>query len=331
MLLIEWEEFSSYLYTEAKLKRERVDLPTRFKQIKNQFQDKDFNRRNVVSWFNDLKSQGRRNSTLNNLLTLTNHCCNYLVYIGELEKNFMDGFSYFEEEPCTLDVLTEEETLALVRCEIPRSRDSEYINFRWSLIIEILSIYVFRVNELGSLKWKDNYDGETFIIKEGKTSSSISKIEVLPYLREKINKLRRFEQHDYIFGSYKGRLDDASLSKEIKKRLQLLGINKKITPHSLRRSGITNYIDKDVNRFKLIKVTRHKNFNSLNRYNHLAYKSATDVLESNLFAEEHLSFDSISKKVVDFYESIKDLPCQKSIEQDTDYVVIKVKRKDMQI
>ncbi len=310
MFAITWDEIAPYLYTECKISRKRNDVVSRFNKVARYFADKEFNRMNVMRMFDELQASKLRHSTLNNLLGIVKHCSAFLVYAERAQKDFMTNFSYYERQPCQLDVLTDDEFRKMIDVQIPRSRDTEYINYKFSVIIEVLGIYGFRISELANLEWGRTYTGAEFIIEEGKTYSSSRKLEVLPYLRVKIDKLRHYS-HPYVFGGPKGKLLDATLNTELVLRLKACGINKVIRAHSFRRTAITNYIDKDVNQFKLIKLTGHKDFSSLNRYNHLAYKAATEVLESNAMVTRHWTIDILKKRNRVYFDKIKDAPFQK--------------------
>lgn len=310
MFPITWNEIAPYLYTECKISRKRTDVICRFKQIAKYFKDKEFNRVNTMVLFDEMLQKKRRHATLNNLLTIMKHCSAYLVYAGKADKDFLTTFSYFEQQSSHFDILTEDEFRRLVEVEIPRSRDSEYINFKYSLIIEILGIYGFRISELANLKWGETYTGTEFIVIDGKTQSSNRKLEVLAYLREKIDRLRHYD-HNYVFGGAKGKLLDTTMNEELELRLKACGISKRIRAHSFRRTAITNYIEKDVNQFKLIKLTGHKDFSSLNRYNHLAYKAATEIIESNAVVTKHWTIDTLKKRNKKYYDQIRDTPFQK--------------------
>lgn len=321
MFPITWIEIAPYLYIECKLSRKRNDVVCRFNQIARYFHDKEFNRQNVMAYFEELQSQQLRNSTLNNLLGIVKHCSAYLVYADRAQKDFMTDFSYFERQACILDVLTDDECARVIDVKIPRSRDSEYINEKYSLIIEILSIYTMRISELANIEWDKGYNGAEFIIFEGKTFSASRKLEVLPYLIPRINKLRRYD-HEYVFGGPKGKLLDATLNEELKLRCKECGINKKIAAHSLRRSSITNYIEKGIDWMKLLKISGHKDANSLNRYNHLAFRAVTGVLESSHMATRHWTIDRLKKKYKEYLHSLKEAPCNQYLIQGYKFSVL---------
>lgn len=321
MFPITWNEIAPYLFTECKISRNRNDVPSRFKKLASYFKDKEFNRVNVMRLFDELQARGQRHSTLNNLLTIVKHCSSFLVYSGKATKDFMTNFSYFEKQPVMLDVLTDEEMARIIDAKIPRYRDTEYINEKYALIIEILSIYTLRISELANIEWDKGYNGSEFIIFEGKTFSASRKLEVLPYLIPRINKLRKYV-HNFVFGGPKGKLLDATLNAELKLRCEACGINKKIAAHSLRRSSITNYIEKDTDWMKLLKITGHKDANSLNRYNHLAFRKVTGVLESSHMATRHWTIDRLKRKYKDHMLQTKEAPCDHFFLQGKKFVLM---------
>lgn len=321
MFPITWNEIAPYLYTECKISRKRNDVPSRFNKVARYFEDKEFNRMNVMGMFDELQSEGYRHSTLNNLLGIVKHCTAFLVYAERAQKDFMDNFSYYEKQACMLDVLTDEEVARLIDVRLPRSRDADYINDKYALIIEILSIYTLRISELANIEWDRGYNGAEFIIFEGKTFSASRKLEVLPYLIPRINKLRRYD-HKFVFGGPKGKLLDATINEELKSRCKACGITKSIAAHSLRRSSITNYIEKNIDWMKLLKITGHKDANSLNRYNHLAFRAVTGVLESSHMATRHWTIDRLKKKYREYLGMMKEAPCNQYLVQGQKFVVL---------
>ncbi len=139
-----WNILHRYLFLDKKLDESRVRiLQGQYQIIQSYFQDKKWNRDNILSFFEYLlRDRKVKRSTCNSYLKLLKHIDAYK------RTKILDGYSYFKEDPVIRTPLTTEEIISLaeVDCESNQERRA-----RNRAIIYTLALTGMRVGELCNL------------------------------------------------------------------------------------------------------------------------------------------------------------------------------------
>lgn len=259
---LEWGSLKSVYMVRKNNRSPESYYLSKFRRIQAFFAQKEFTQENVDTFLVDLQTQFEREYKKPISASTYNKYVCMLREIGKLQNvTFMS--QYYGKKPIYKETekLTEEEVARLLSVERTYSRESDYSNFRWKLIIKVLLITTLRPGENGlrDITWENFINNKFYlpITKNGRPQWS----RLPPHVADEVRQLRRFP-HGYVFGTRKGQLDLTTLNMEIRERCKLAGIKKKITARSMRGSGITSYL----NRLPIqvvAKISNHKNINIL--------------------------------------------------------------------
>ena len=150
-------------------------------------------------------------------------------------------------------------------------------NIKSRLIISLLYSSGLRVSELVNLKVEDlNLDEKTGWVRKGKgskdrlfTLSSNLSEELKEYLSGK-------EKTKYIFSKDKP-LTTRNIQKIIKGTKQRAGINKKVTPHTLRHSYATHLLEQGTDIRLIQTLLGHSSLNTTQVYTHISSEQIKKV------------------------------------------------------
>lgn len=188
------------------------------------------------------------------------------LYVEVLKKKF-DGVRMPKKENRLPEVLTKEEVKLLLG-----STDSE----KSRLMLSLLYSAGLRVSELVNMKVDDmNFNDNTGWVRRGKggkdrliaISSNLAS-ELRDYLKERENK--------YIFSKEKP-LTTRNIQKIIKGTKIRAGINKKVTPHTLRHSFATHLLEQGTDIRVIQQMLGHSNLNTTQIYAHVSNEQIKKV------------------------------------------------------
>jgi integrase/recombinase XerD len=158
-------------------------------------------------------------------------------------------------------LLTDPEIMELLKAAMPYSRDY--------LMLKLLINTGMRINELLKTRVKDiNLNDRIITIpatnsKNGDTGDVSFTVDTLPYLQQWITN-NKLKDNSLLFD-----LSPRMAQYLIKKYAASAGIQKVITPHSLRHWYATKLLRADVERWRVKKFMRHKDMRSLEVYDHM--------------------------------------------------------------
>jgi site-specific recombinase XerD len=142
------------------------------------------------------------------------------------------------------------------------------INIKHKAIICLMYSCGLRVSEALNVKIKDiDSSNNKLIIRDGK-----GKIDRIVMLDNSVLNLLRiywesYKTNNYLFEGSKGdKYSDRSVQKILKTATKIVGINKKISTHSLRHSCFTQLIKNGVDLRTVQKIAGHKNINTTANY-----------------------------------------------------------------
>lgn len=176
----------------------------------------------------------------------------------------------FEED---LPLVKRKEKLPVVlsREEVRRMIDST-VNLKHRTLLMALYYGGLRLNEVRTLKWGDiDFDRDLIHLKKTKGGK-----ERIVFLHERLKghlmMLRRIDGEDTIFVSrnHGGKYSSRSIQLIVKGSAKRAGIEKSVTPHTLRHSFATHLLEGGVNILSIQRLLGHKNLKTTTIYTHVS-------------------------------------------------------------
>ena len=208
---------------------------------------------------------------------------NYLLFEGKINSSPLNDIESPKIENKLPEVLTEDEIKRLISSV---KIDSEF-GQRNKAIIEVLYGTGIRVSELTELKISNIFFNENIIKVTGKGNreryvplGKIASIEIKKYLnaREKLKIDSKFS--DILFLNRYGRqLTRSMIFKVINDSSKNAGIDKKISPHTLRHSYATHLLKNGADLRTIQLILGHESITTTEIYTHLDTFHLEDVLK----------------------------------------------------
>ena len=208
---------------------------------------------------------------------------NYLLFEGKINSSPLNDIESPKIENKLPEVLTEDEIKRLISSV---KIDSEF-GQRNKAIIEVLYGTGIRVSELTELKISNIFFNENIIKVTGKGNreryvplGKIASIEIKKYLnaREKLKIDSRFS--DILFLNRYGRqLTRSMIFKVINDSSKNAGIDKKISPHTLRHSYATHLLKNGADLRTIQLILGHESITTTEIYTHLDTFHLEEVLK----------------------------------------------------
>ena len=286
-----FENFKNYLKLERGLsvnsiKSYEYDLNL-FKNFiqSNQMSDTPFNCRpeTVKNYlYNNLsnkksRSQARSISSIKGFF-------NYLIFEGHIKKSPISDIESPKIEKNLPEVLTELEIEKLIK-----SFDiKENFGQRNRTIIEVLYGTGMRVSELVNLKLSNIFFKENIIKIIGKGNKErfvplgdIASNEIRKYLKIRDNSIIDSKFSDIVFLNRYGRgLTRSMIFKIISDSYKRIGLNKKISPHTLRHSFATHLLKNGADLRTIQLILGHESISTTEIYTHLDTNHLDEVLKN---------------------------------------------------
>jgi tyrosine recombinase XerC len=198
---------------------------------------------------------------------------NFYKYLVRQKKALSNPFVYLltpRDEKKLPGVLTETETNNLLSA--PGTAD--FFRLRDTAIMELLYSSGIRVHEITSLDIR----GVDFVNEEIKVLGKGSKERIVPagtkaleVLKSYIRELRGFSPGEALFvNKNKGRLTPRAVEMMIKSYAIKAGIQKKVTPHTLRHSFATHLLNRGADLRSVQEMLGHANLSTTQIYTHLS-------------------------------------------------------------
>ena len=182
-----------------------------------------------------------------------------LFYYNEvLGKNFI-GIKTPKIESSLPTVLTKEEVKLLIdSCASNKSR----------LMIKMLYSSGLRVSELVNLKWNNlEFDQNSGWVRGGKGS----KDRLIILSENLLEELKSFNNNsDFVFKGRNGPLTTKNIQNVVRTTAKRAGINKKVTPHTLRHSFATHLLEDGTDIRVIQDLLGHSNLQTTQIYTHIS-------------------------------------------------------------
>jgi len=208
---------------------------------------------------------------------------NYLIFEGHIEKSPISDIESPKLEKKLPEVLTELEIEELIR-----SIDiKENFGQRNRTIIEVLYGTGMRVSELVNLKLSNIFFKENLIKIVGKGNKErfvplgkIASNEIRKYLKIRDNSIIDSKFSDIVFLNRYGRgLTRSMIFKIISDSYKKIGLDKKISPHTLRHSFATHLLKNGADLRTIQIILGHESITTTEIYTHLDTYHLEEVLK----------------------------------------------------
>lgn len=175
--------------------------------------------------------------------------------------------NYLKDQPKQISILSKKEITDSL---------NNIDNLKHKCIIKRLYLGALRISELQNIKLSDiDSKNNRINITKGKGGRG----RYVPITDEDIQELyvyyKQFKPEIYLF---EGRIKGKKYSQtSIRKVVQKIRSNKRIYPHLLRHTSLTNLVDLGHNHLKIMNLSGHTNPKSLERYYHLSNSALQDM------------------------------------------------------
>ena len=199
------------------------------------------------------------------------------------------------ESPKTIKTLPQVLSVDEVVKLLEAIQGDDPLALRNQALLELIYGSGLRVSELLDLKIQDIHltTGHVRVIGKGNKEREVplgelSVIALRQYLTKARNKLTINSTVDYLFvNQYGQRLSRQGFFKLLKKLAQNAGINKEVSPHTLRHSFATHLLEAGVDLRTLQSLLGHEDIQTTQIYTHISQKHLKDVyLETHPRAKE---------------------------------------------
>lgn len=198
---------------------------------------------------------------------------NFYKFLVKTKRTSKNPFMYIltpKDDKKLPNVLTEQETAAL----LDAAGDENFLALRDKTILELLYSTGIRVHEITTLDISD----VDFVNEEIKVLGKGAKERIVPTggqavacLRKYIKELKKTGADTALFiNKNKGRLTTRAIEMMIKKYAIKAGIDKKVTPHTLRHSFATHLLDRGADLRSVQELLGHANLSTTQIYTHLS-------------------------------------------------------------
>jgi integrase/recombinase XerD len=274
------EQFLNHLSLEAGYSPNTVysyklDLERYFKFLKDLHVDKieDIKEKHITGMIDFLKRKKRKPSSIARNITSIRSFHKFLVREGLSDKNpagALESPRLWRKLPSVLDV---EEMKKLL--SIPSEDD--HLGLRDKAILEFMYATGVRISELISVKRKDLLPEVELVRVIGKGQKeriipvgAIALQAIERYLQESRPKLAQRNSQDVLFLNSRGNsFSRMGVWKILRKYVILAGINKKVSPHTIRHSFATHLLDGGADLRAVQEMLGHADISTTQIYTHL--------------------------------------------------------------
>lgn len=236
----------------------------------------------VQAYMDWMQSRGKSAASATRFLASVKSFYNYLMAQGAVKQNPAKGIAAAKSEKKYPEVLTSREVELFL--EQPQCVDAK--GFRDHAMLELLYATGMRVTELISLNMEDLNLVAGFVRCESKGRERIiplyrTAIKALgDYVREVRPQIIADSQEDALFVNMNGeRMSRQGFWKIIKYYQEKAGIQKDITPHTLRHSFAVHLLENGADLRAIQEMLGHADISSTQMYTHVVKNKIKDVYQ----------------------------------------------------
>lgn len=275
------EQFIDYILNTLGLKGKN-DYVSRFRLICRYFCDKTFDYEGVMRYKQWLKNQGKAPQTVNNLLKVIKHICDYCRLKNLTFDKEILTIKYEKKVRVTeKEWITEDQIKLIANAKIQffngpfklKRIENNKLNLKWKVMILLLACGM-RINEVVLLNWAEVWSDK--VLAHGKSGDRI--VSIPEKLYKMMLLLERYP-HGFVVGSRQGKLYDRRANQIIDIKIGLTGIKKNITSHCFRHSYIMNNILAGESIAVIAEQVGHKSWDTTRQYSHLTHEHTKKQIE----------------------------------------------------
>ncbi len=248
MLEFDKKDFLSFLVTKESLDKGSIKTcRNTANRLFEWLNGDELTKQSLERYFLFLKEKGLKNNTLNNYLFAFRHLRNYCMD-RNLDSSFFDGFKSFKKNQPDIIWFTLDELQNLLKVKIKygifRGKDSNFLDFRYSTLVEFIAFTGCRPSEAFNLKIK-NLDVSAGSVQFVDTKTDRNRTNFYSKsLKEKFAQLiKDRKSEDFVFTNALGnQINAEAFRTDFVKRMKEAGITKDGTPYSLRHSYVTHQL-----------------------------------------------------------------------------------------
>lgn len=230
----------------------------------------ELTRFNIQGFLAKLKNSGLSNNTHLRIFMTLRSLFSYLEKESLLEDNLMKMLHSPIKSQLLPHCLTQQETTLLLQA--PDS--SNFRGSRDAVILELLYATGMRISELCNLNFYDIGDDSVRVVGKGR------KERIIPIYQQALSALDRYLINFYpigqpkttspLFVSKKGiRINRSSMWKRIQYYSKKVGLNKKVSPHTLRHSFATHLLENGADIRVIQELLGHETITTTEKYLHI--------------------------------------------------------------
>ncbi|MDY0346606.1 MAG: site-specific tyrosine recombinase XerD [Acholeplasma sp.] len=249
-------------------------------------------KKHVEAYLKTLKRQQLSSKSSSRKLTAIKGFHQFLYIEKETTDNIASDIESPKIEKSLPHVLSVDEVISIIEAV----KGDDPLSLRNQALLELIYGSGLRVTELLDLKTQDIHltAGHVRVIGKGNKEREVplgelSVVALRLYLTKSRNQLTINSNHDYLFVNQSGmRLSRQGFFKILKKLALEAGIDKDVSPHTLRHSFATHLLEAGVDLRTLQALLGHEDIQTTQIYTHISQKHLRDVyLESHPRAKEN--------------------------------------------
>ncbi len=225
------------------------------------------------------------NASILRLVTSLRKFFQYLVEEGKVEVDPMLLIDTPKKKASLPEVLSPKEVEALLKTP----KTGEALGLRDRAILEVMYATGLRVSELVNLKLADLHLELGIIQTIGKGQKErlvpigdVASKWVKLYLKQSRPKLVKQKRNPYLFVNFHGnQLTRQGIWKNLKALVKQAGIEKNVTPHTLRHSFATHILENGADLRIVQELLGHADISTTQLYTHLSKKRLSAVYKQN--------------------------------------------------
>lgn len=229
-------------------------------------------------YYIQLKNEYATN-TVNQRVATLRHVFEHCIELGLVKENYAKELNLkMPPKRLNVDTLTPEEIEAIINAPIDYNSDD--LSYQYEVLYKTLAETGMRISEVTGLKVK-NIDFVQDLIRISETKTDEARIiPVNRNLKKELETITKEKARDsFVFLNSRGTPFDRSyVYVDLKRRCKLLGITKKVTPHTFRHTFATSMLANGSPLPQVQAILGHASIQTTERYIHLEIKSLHEAI-----------------------------------------------------
>ncbi|MDR1195209.1 MAG: tyrosine recombinase [Endomicrobium sp.] len=232
-------------------------------------------------YFELLNQKKLSKTTLNRKFAVLRTFYKFLIINNVIERSPLENMSGPKKEKKVPEFLTEEEMQNLFSLPGTKLRDRAIIEILYSCglrIEELMSLDIKNIDFFANAITVHGKGGKERVVPAGGKCLAV----MMDYIKERRAMGLGAEIHSPAFLGYRGkRLEQRTARRALHAWFIRAGINKKVSPHTLRHTFATHILDRGCDLRSVQEMLGHKNLSTTQIYTHVTIESLRKVYEKS--------------------------------------------------